>query len=550
MTTLKLYLLVYIMKLTYFKLLLTACVCFVSTHLFAKKVNNLLDITPQNSTFVFWSPYIDDSVVQQLTSRPDYVALMSSIKKNPTIQTLVMQCYSEIARESKDISTIFLSKNDPIKSLEEILFNALDEVLVYTTSRFTFGIKSPQLCIVVKTKNEDFVERIKLAMQRSNEFKSRLVAGKETLVLNEQNEPYTYYFSFQDNYIVISNSENIISQTFKSLENKPNKNIKNNLKFANIAKDDYNKTFVYVDTELLHQDVEYKEIKKEVDAFFAYCDIPSLDAYTFKIKVALSDTSKFLPLLKTMKLYNVGEAILPMTQLYVASAIPTISADLLKSFDKQITAEDQEFLNIINGVKTIEISCKDFMSIEDMQRGHIPTTIYNFMVNDADTIMSNPIINMYLTTMGFTDYSIDGVKCLCSPLGVAIVKASKNRISVVYSKNLDKAIKYTLATNKTKQNQKYQFSKMSTTPNQIFKFYFDGEVFSKSFEYAKKEIQKQATTQQKSPNVEIALAMLEAIKTLQTTSTAQFEGNVLEIDLHSSIKFSLYPYVDFINNLK
>ena len=531
-------------------------ICVLSLTLFActpkDELVSLKDIAPKNSTLVLWCGDADDWAT--LRDKAEYKALITALKQNAKVQAQLKEFLNNANKETNGISSLFLSKDDPVASFENLYWNAFDEFLFYTENSFSEKTKQPKFAFVLRGKDKTFFQNVKTALNKTEQAKPHTIGTNECFMFADKN--IKIYVSVKSNYIVISDFENMVLSVFNSIKTKPAESILNNEKFSKLSDNKFGQFFAYISSDIISNSVkDAKSVKDEIDA--VYMDIfasPKKECETFNLKIAFNEKSKIIKSLKDAKLPVAHTPIaLPKSEIYLHIAMPIITEEILKSYnaDPMIVGMTMGILPILKNIKSVETSVINYNTANQ-------TMLYNLYVDNVDALLQSQILSMYMMQFGFEKKVVSGVECFITPAlkNVYIVKVSDKQLSIVVGKDTDVAIK--CATAKIKPEQSAYFSKMNVSENLFFKSYTNWEFAKDEFENIK-EIRKVIYAINKenlneSIKYEVVITTLELMlkmyKECQIVDYIQINNNILKYNSQAKTETTLEPLIDFVKNYK
>ena len=525
-------------------------VCVLSLTLFActpkDELVSLKDIAPKNSTLVLWG---GDASWETLRDKSEYKALITALKQNAKIQAQLKEFVDKANKETNGISSLFLSKDDPVASIENLCWNACDEFLFYTENSFSEKTKQPKFAVVLRSKDKIFLQNIKTALNKTEQAKPHTIGTNECFMFADKENKI--YVSVKSNYIVASDSENMVLSVFNSIKTKPAESILNNEKFSKLSGNNFGQFFAYISSDIISNNVkDAKSVKDELDAIYMFASSKK-ECDTFNLKIAFNEKSKIIKSLKDAKLPVAHNPIaLPKSQLYIHMAMPVITEDILKPYsdNPMVIGMAMGVLPIFKRIKSVETSIINYNTANQ-------TMLYNLYVDNVDALLQSQILSMYMMQCGFEKKVVFGAECLITPAlkNVYIVKVSDKQLSIVVGKDSDVAIK--CATAKIKPEQSPYFSKMSANKNLFLKSYTNWAFTETELEKIK-EIEKAINEAHLNKNVkkEIVITalelMLKTYKECQTVDYIQINNNILEYNSQAKLEKTLEPLIDFVKNYK
>ena len=502
------------MNRNYLKLPIVFMACAAAAMLgCAPKQTPLIDIAPQNASVAAWGK-TDAKLTAQLRQRADYKQLMAELKSSAKIKSELAKILAEAEKGTKGISSIFISKDDPIGSIEEIIFDSVDEVLIYTDEKIDSGDGAPSFSAILRLKSKKFSQKVGKALEAfaANNKGARIAAadGKPAYLLCKE---WGGILARAEGLNLIVASQKRFEQTVKNLANPPKENIAANEKFARLAGGDNGNFLFFLDCTAFGADVE-----KQATAVFASGKCDSLERGTLKIKAELAENSEALKFMRGYKLLTPQKtAAMPMSQAYVALALPNDIAQLAKNASKLTEDPMVPMLaQFANDIREIEFSVCNYGGKKGADGDRMPSGMAVLTVEDSAKLLNSPSIEPYIKQMMFAPQEIDGAECLVSPIGAAIIKVSPKKLALTFSKDLKDAVKY--ASGKTAAPQDKLLENLKTDADTFCKFYFDENILF-------------ANEPDDEKGYKIHAALQKMYKAYRIAGSLTTKGNVVELDL-------------------
>ncbi len=497
----------------------------------SKKESELKSIAPKDSTLVFWCSD-NKQISDEIRNDPSYKELIKTIKENKKIKENLKEGLEEFSKKSDNISDIFISKDDPIGSIEKILFESIEEMLIYTTSQYSENTKTPNIAFVAKMKDKSWVEKIKKALEKTKNFSSNKIDKVDGFVVKEKN--FSVYINMKSEFIAISDSSDMISYIFKAIDSKPSDNITKNEKFAKIARDETKEAFLFIDSNIVKSGISpyLDNVKNNLEAIFATFSNKSIRESTAKIRVVLTEKSEILPFFKSAKLPNKAKA-LPNSDFYLALAMPDLSqyAAILNSpmFEYNTLGFSKYFTNI----DYIEISASDITSLENIAKGKLPNILCNIKMKNVDSLLKDLVAKGNLRKQ-----IIDGTECYCMEMmsTAYLVKVSDTQLSIISCNDISKALK---SAKEGASVQNPLFDKMQSKSNAFCKIFVANELNNLFLEEA-------INNSNRNSDVIIMRLLMEIIKKNDSNLIFSTDNNIIECETTGVMDFTFEPITKLI----
>lgn len=479
----------------------------------APKQPPLLESAPKNASAAAWGK-ADAKLTAKLRQRADYKQMVAELKSSAKIKSELAKILADAEKGTKGVSSIFISKDDPIGSLEEIIFDSLDELLIYTGEGFDCGDGAPAFSAIARFKSKKFAKKIGEALEAfaAGNKGARVDAadGKPAYLLGKE---CGGLLARAEGFNLIVASQKCFAQTVKNLANPPKENITANEKFARLAAQNCGDFIFFIDCAAFGKDAA-----KRATAVFASSKCDSLESGKLKVKLELAENSEAQKFMREYKLRAPQKtAAMPMAQAYVALALPKEAASLAKNASKFTENPMVPMLaQFANDIREIEFSVCNYGGKAGAGGDHMPSGMAVLTVEDSAKLLSSPIVDSYTKQMMFAPQEIDGAECLVSPVGAAIIKVSPQKLALSFSKDLKAAVKY--ASGKSAAAQDKLLANLKADANTFCKFYFDENILFANEPDSEKELK-------------IHSALQKMYKTYRIAGIITTKGNIVELDL-------------------